>query len=1128
MWILLLDHSESMGRPFQGQTDFAGRKRTAQAAIKLAAAKSALIEHLAGIGGATRLALFGFTATASLLYEGMSGDQSGVQRAIDPLQAENGTDIAAALDAAGDHIRTISGVPIFRVLLISDGLSDRERAAAAAQRLVAQGVVIDVILIDPTAEGEAVARAIALNGSVAAVTSPAELAKGVAEAAQQEQELARQAEAILAAVEEEARGVAAKTAPEEKLAFTAGYPGAVSPDTWYSLLVYLHLDGLQAQVAAQLQQRAAQLGLKPQTTTAGATRRVRRGEWLRLTPHVESVTFNPLSQEVAWHEDVQEVPFRLRAEAGVAGRILPGYIDVHAGPVLIAMIPLALAVRKPSEPEDESQPVATSAQIFGRIFASYSHQDTPIIDACVAAYEALGIYVYIDKQSLRSGQQWKRLLHQFIEESDCFQLYWSQAASKSPYVEDEWRHALALTGRKGEHFIRPLRWEEEWPRPPAELGHLHFAPLDLAALEQQTKRTLAPAKAAEQTTLLPVPVTVLPVLPGPPPEMVAAVREDAAYAVSFLEQVTALRYYPAPTLLVDEHIVRSIRAVVTTDLAPPTGEEATLACAWRDILQAIALGFHSQNYTPPDRQEEFATAFGAGRLLSEEQFHAVQMLCEAAIDQAVDPYIQPAWLAARAEFRQKYPEIDMGDSLSSFVLTALDMALAAAAATQPADQGHRGVIYGENSQTTLQQFQAEFDRAGIAASGGSFSLELSGSARAFLSLLAECRQQLATRLPRYDDSTRYLAPQDTADERLLAVASLAGAICREVIDWQSPAAGLWNWLHPLAQPGWRQVRDELAKQGFANFHPDLDFGAFLAALLQMLQTLLEEGLHWFGDFSIEHTYAIARESWENLRRAAPDLALTAQPRPQGIWEKHEMVSLSGPFREFVRLFGLASEGLLQAVRSAPTSTVTQRLFLVEAPTYGIFVPSDAPACDDQLKHWALARQTPTELTLPQTARVLFCLSAYERMARQLQGEAMHPASSQRLARAFQRSVLIHEHFHAILETGLDDGQRMAAGPAHPDIWQAATGLNESLAVWMELHAAREDPELARLVWEYIRAGDYPAWPYRGAERVEAIYQEQGLDGVRQLILSLRKDPEAAHKGFDTMQKAGGFLNGRVR
>jgi hypothetical protein len=83
-----------------------------------------------------------------------------------------------------------------------------------------------------------------------------------------------------------------------------------------------------------------------------------------------------------------------------------------------------------------------------------------------------------DIDTLRSGERWQERLYGMIDDADIFQLYWSPAASASPFVEREWRHALGLARPA---FIRPVYWQDPMPSPPDELGDLHFARLSLAA-----------------------------------------------------------------------------------------------------------------------------------------------------------------------------------------------------------------------------------------------------------------------------------------------------------------------------------------------------------------------------------------------------------------------------------------------------------------------------------------------------------------------------------------------------------------------------------------------------------------------------------------------------------------------
>jgi hypothetical protein len=81
-----------------------------------------------------------------------------------------------------------------------------------------------------------------------------------------------------------------------------------------------------------------------------------------------------------------------------------------------------------------------------------------------------------DVKKLRSGQRWTEELQDFIEQADVFQLFWSEKAVVSRYVEQEWRSALKECGiRPDPFFIRPVYWADAPALIPSELSHLHFA-----------------------------------------------------------------------------------------------------------------------------------------------------------------------------------------------------------------------------------------------------------------------------------------------------------------------------------------------------------------------------------------------------------------------------------------------------------------------------------------------------------------------------------------------------------------------------------------------------------------------------------------------------------------------------
>jgi hypothetical protein len=1120
MRIILLDCSGSMGRPFTGTEEYSGRTRGAQATLKLEAAKIELIRSVASFADATSIAIFEFTSSASLIYEGTSNDHVGIEQALTDLVAHNGTNIASALDKVSEYVSKLERLPIVQILVISDGLSDLRQAQASAQKIaMQQAVIIDVILIDSTEEGLQVARSIVINGQVIVITSSEELEESVLVVSDKQKEFARQLDMALSEYQEDENSVIAKTIPVERLSFTAAYPGAMSTGAWYSILVYLHLANLRDQVLDIIRQRSAQLGLRPLTSSAEATTLLKRGNWLRFIPRLGGATFNPLSQEVAWLEDLQELSFRLMVDQSMLGRSLIGSIDVYCETVLIAQIPLSVNIRE--ETDRFSPPVTCHAQTFSRIFASYAHADSDVVEACSAVYTALGIYMYIDKHSLRSGQLWHPMLRQFIDKADLFQLFWSKTSSTTTGVEDEWRYALSQVGRKGEMFIRPMYWENELPPPPKELSHIHFAKLDLEPLGLQTSQ-INSASQEQQTsitgTVPPIPVTVVPALSGILPETQKTIQQDIAHAVSFLEETTKLRYYPVPTLLVDEHIVKSVRSFYSVDstLSP---EKVDRFIAFSDFARSIELTFHVWGRQPSSKNyDDWENLFGKGNLLAEEQFDYIRRVCEGMIQSVVRSSIQPEWLEAQNKLsaNSNLPQFTSEQNYSEFILTCVDYVITTT--KSESRRFHNGVSLNFYEKgDVLKKIVSLLSESGLSvplAKEDSFSYSIRESFSNLLMTLQFFRMKLQTILTNYNDPIQFFSPSPLPQhEEHIAIASIVGKICQELTPYDTPGHETGGWLIEVITPSWRNMRNELIGLGFHNVHYKTKFSDFITLVLNTVHNLLQEGLNNIGAIRIKNGFSIKEPSWDVVQREIADLKL--HPTLEKSFSRDNEILLEGDFSEFVRAYGKSKNYLLDVLSQPKLShTPVEQIFNVKSSTYGIYASDRSLRTDEQLKIWAFERGIPTELTFPKNHRVLFCLTALSEFENNLKQYFLEYSKAQQMARDFQRSILIHEHWHAILETGLDHKRAAAIGTRFEEAWQSALPLNESLAVWMELHYARQKPDLTKIIWNYIRSGTYPQWPYNGAERIEALYQREGIEAIRKLIQSLRVDPESAQVAFD--------------
>ncbi len=257
--------------------------------------------------------------------------------------------------------------------------------------------------------------------------------------------------------------------------FTVYHPQQLLPGDWQKLLAYVHVRSALDAVAADSERR-----LQDQTAATGARSKdqlveIRRGALIQIVPQLPGCIFNPPTADVLWLKDWHCGEFEVTASPDQPGyeadAAVNGRVGFFVESVLVGEVPIwALLATGAEQPPREPRRTAP-VDPFGKIFVSYAHDDGDVVDRLGAAYKVLGHEFLRDVDRLRSGEEWNRRLLDFIDEADVFQLYWSEKAQSSPYVEQEWRHALA---RGQDNFIRPLYWRKPLPPPPRELARLHF------------------------------------------------------------------------------------------------------------------------------------------------------------------------------------------------------------------------------------------------------------------------------------------------------------------------------------------------------------------------------------------------------------------------------------------------------------------------------------------------------------------------------------------------------------------------------------------------------------------------------------------------------------------------------
>jgi hypothetical protein len=487
MLIVLLDCSRSMRERFRGEAPAGDRGDCAGGARKLDAALRVLHEALVSAPPAELAVVIGFAGRAVELARGRSIGGLDLQWRIEMAELGSETDLPAALAAAASLLRAR---PIPRsggkVVLISDGLLDArldEHLAPVVNELAGLSVAVQVVVIDPAERGLEVARRIARSRALRIVTAAGE---EVLEEAAPSVAMARAMPMpvrapgpmpVPARVPTPASADVGPLAPArdvEDVAVTIAHAPSVARGTWHSLDVFVHVASLEDEV-----RRIVRAERGPGGARASRDARLPRGTVVRIEPRIEHAELDIEVLEMRWREDLQRVTFRFRPAAGATE--LRGSIDLYVKHALWCSVPFAVAVT--DEPRAAAPARIATGKMMDVVFVSYAAEERPLVEHVTRAYGELGISVLIDKDFLHAGDTPGDVLRSEIERADVFLLFWSTRASRKPWVEREWRHALTLSGpagRKGARFIRPLVWEPSPPAWPRELAALPFARLDVA------------------------------------------------------------------------------------------------------------------------------------------------------------------------------------------------------------------------------------------------------------------------------------------------------------------------------------------------------------------------------------------------------------------------------------------------------------------------------------------------------------------------------------------------------------------------------------------------------------------------------------------------------------------------
>ena len=1045
MWIVLLDHSSSMAEPFQADSEqirTVGRIRSVEAEIKWEAAKKSFLLELTRLPGDMEVLLVGFTSRASIIYGGLASQVEEFESRLQSVSPNNGTNIAVALQSVEPYADRRP-----QVLLITDGKSNVEEAKAAARNCSGLGIRVDLLVIDPTNQGLEMAKAIAgiTQGRWDPVTSSAQLENATREASEAHQSVQARAEEIIQQAEVEFQEISRVAQDKTRVSFSAGFPSRMDIHQKSPMVVYIHLEHLQENIREFLKQEITSTGASLSSSSAAATTRIPQGTLITVRPNIPDIFSNPPQQEVVWMEEYHRLFFEIRYTGDKTnGTTCSGFVDVFANDMLVGNIPVSLAINAQSGSLADLKPILSTGSSFTRIFASYAHEDTAIVQACKEAYKLLGIHLYVDRDDLLSGQPWRATLQKLIATSDLFQLYWSKSSADSIEVEKEWRLALQVSTSRPNNFIRPFYWQESLPKPPRELGHIHFAYLDTRRLRITADREIYKKELPEDTLAeIEAVFPIIALTDKDTKSSMQVLQKSIGQVTSYLERLTGLRYYPPTTMLVDDYVVQAVRKhlVVENNPAPAWEQESEVIEFVLGILQALALAFHVHALEPEgSRNDEWPTQFYSLQTdLEQADLRHVRRMCEYIFAGPVKNYLN-------GEDPFKQPSHKKPEELQAVIDEHMTR-----------DPGDFWVRYNLNEEV------------------GHF----------------------------YDVATtedRNIIEQVFGRDILRVIVEDNGQLTREQLG-KIKELCVSNVYLSVTQK-YRNGFYDFFKDGETSLSRSNSYAEYLAVFfdswLQYLKIIAEK-----NNIEARIGYQPPNGSLRWLRSRFPDTQLVEGSG----WR------ISTP--EILKTVERLRTTLMNTPRQdrSQTTKVTQ-YFISRASTYGIFASAQSHQVTRYLLKITQDQNWPSGLALEGNHKVLLCTNALERYQTELLELGVDKPQAESMSTWFLVATLVHEHFHGILASGVDRHGKGSWASRNWNEWQNGDLLNESLAAWTERHFFRNNQTMFENISAYIQSGEYPDWPYQGAEKVEEIYKQQGIRGVRALIAQLREDPQFAQEAFD--------------
>jgi cell division protein FtsZ len=259
-----------------------------------------------------------------------------------------------------------------------------------------------------------------------------------------------------------------KNAEFSDLHFSVTSPYRAAPGTSFVLDIWAHL-GNQRDV---IRDRALQGSLDDNIIMKSiGPKKIQFGTEITVRLEIPGLEIENIEQVIMWIGEIASANYCIDVPINADKGKRAGKVKIFVHGLQIAFIGFEILIDD-IESSIKSAPFVTKQ--YKTAFVSYASPDKDKVLARIQGIQKIApnIEIKMDIKDIRSGDNWKKKLREFIELCDIFYLFWSKNAKESFWVNKEWRCAYNL---KGVDFIDPVPLEPPTEiDPPKELAEKHF------------------------------------------------------------------------------------------------------------------------------------------------------------------------------------------------------------------------------------------------------------------------------------------------------------------------------------------------------------------------------------------------------------------------------------------------------------------------------------------------------------------------------------------------------------------------------------------------------------------------------------------------------------------------------